>query len=349
MKPRYDQGMIRRLGALLLTAAAVAPPGRAQTPPTVASLGTCKLASGAVIPDCRVAYRAFGKLNAARTNAVLIPTWLLGRSDQWIGMLGPTKLVDTTQFYTIVVDAFADGNSSSPSNTPAAARAAFGGLTLGDMVDAQHRLVTENLKLPRLHAVLGISMGGMQSFEWAVRYPNFMDVVVPIMGAPKVGTYDQLLWNTTLSVIENGRRAGMSEDSVWTEVARMIALFLRTPGAVDAESWMQLASNVQNDAGNLRRTWSLDDYVTQIRAALRHDVSAPFGGDMARAAAQVRARMLIVYSWGDHMVTPGLTVEFAKLVKADTLSLATPCGHIASGCEADRVGAAIRALLSPAP
>lgn len=333
----------------LLGVATSATASRAQVPPTIASLGTCKLASGAVIPDCRVAYRAFGKPNATRTNGVLIPTWLLGRSEEWLGMLGPTKLVDTTQFYAIVVDAFADGNSSSPSNTPAAGHAAFQDLTLADMVEAQHRLVTESLKLPRLHAVMGISMGGMQSFEWAVRYPAFMDVVVPIMGAPKVGTYDQLLWNTTLSVIENARRAGMSDDSVWTEVARIIALFLRTPGAVDAEPWMQLASNVQNDAGNLRRTWSLDDYIAQIRAALRHDVSAPFGGDMARAAAEVRARMLIVYSWGDHMVTPGLTVEFAKLVKADTLSLATTCGHIASACEEARVGTAVRAFLSQAP
>jgi homoserine acetyltransferase len=338
-----------RAALAFLIASGIAAETQAQSPPTIASLGTCKLASGAVIPDCRVAYRAFGRLNAARTNAVLIPTWLLGRSEQWLGMLGPTKLVDTTQFFTIVVDAFADGNSSSPSNTAAAGRAAFADLTLTDMVDAQHRLVTESLKLRRLHAVMGVSMGGMQSFEWAVRYPDFMDAVVPIMGAPKVGTYDQLLWSTTLSVIENGRHAGMSDDSVWTEVARIIALFLRTPGAVDASAWPQVAMNVQNDASNLRRTWSLDDYTSQIRAALRHDVSAPFGGDMARAAAQVRARMLIVYSWGDHMVTPGLTVEFARLVNADTLSLGTTCGHIASGCEEARVGTAVRAFLSQTP
>ena len=319
---------------------------QALPPPTVASLGTCKLASGAVIPDCRIAYRAFGRLNATRTNAVLIPTWLLGRSDQWIGMLGPTKYVDTTQFYTIVVDAFADGNSSSPSNTASASRAAFDDLTLADMVEAQRRLVTENLKLPRLHAVMGISMGGMQTFEWAVRYPSFMDVAIPIMGAPKVGPYDLLLWNTALSVIENGRRGGMSDDSAWTEVARIIALFLRTPGAVDGTPWSQLAMDVQNDATTLRHTWSLDDYTSQIRAVLRHDVSAPFGSDMTRAAAQVRARMLIVYSWGDHMVTPGVTVEFAKLVNADTLSLALPCGHVAPGCEDARVGAAVREFLA---
>src|SRR5882672_9263362 len=124
-------------------------------PATVASLGTCRLGSGATIENCRVAYRTFGRLNAARTKAVLIPTWLPGRS-------------------------------SSPSNTPEG-RAAFRALTIADMVEAQHRLVVEILKLPGLHAVLGISMGGMQAFEWAVRYPTFVDAVVPIVGTPQTG------------------------------------------------------------------------------------------------------------------------------------------------------------------
>ena len=53
-------------------------------PATVAPLGTCRLGSGATIENCRVAYRTFGRLNADRTNAVLIPTWLLGRSEDWI-------------------------------------------------------------------------------------------------------------------------------------------------------------------------------------------------------------------------------------------------------------------------
>src|SRR6267142_163295 len=148
------------------TASGQARPALPPPPPraTIASLGTCRLASGATIENCRIAYRTFGRLNAARTNAVLIPTWLLGRSEDWIGMVGPNGWVDTTRFFTIVVDAFANGRSSSPSNT-AGGRAAFLDLTIADMVDAQHRLVVEVLKLPRLHAVHGISMGGMQAFE----------------------------------------------------------------------------------------------------------------------------------------------------------------------------------------
>jgi homoserine O-acetyltransferase len=315
-------------------------------PPTIASLGTCRLTSGATIPDCRVAYRTFGKLNAARTNAVLIPTWLLGRSEQWIGLLGPDKYVDTTRFYTILVDAFADGNSSSPSNTPLAGREAFKDLTITDMVEAHHRLVTEILRLPRLHAVLGISMGGMQSFEWAVRYPDFMDIVIPIVGTPRIGSFDALEWTMMRSEIENGRRSGLSDDTLWTLVSRQLAAFLRTPASVDAESRDTVAAAVRAGATDLRRTWNLDDYLAQLHAVLRDDVSAPFGGDMARAAAQVRARMLIVYSWDDHAVTARPAAEFARLVKADTVVVGSPCGHLVTGCEAPRIGAAVREFLA---
>src|SRR5206468_4377117 len=70
---------------------------QAQGAPTVVSLGTCRLAGVATIQDCRIAYRAFGRLNANRTNAVLIPTWLLGRSEDWLPLLGRDAYVDTTR------------------------------------------------------------------------------------------------------------------------------------------------------------------------------------------------------------------------------------------------------------
>ena len=298
-----------------------------QQPPSIAPLGTCRLASGAVIPDCRIAYRTFGRLNAARSNAVLIPTWLLGRSEQWIDLLGADKFVDTTKFYAIVVDAFANGNSSSPSNTPAAGRDAFKDLTIGDMVEAQHRLVTEQLRLGHLHAVMGISMGGMQAFEWAVRYPDFMDVVIPIAGSPRA-SFDLVEWT---------RHQG---------VGRQITVALQIPAALVAGTVDSVAAAVRAGAAYLGLRWSVDDYFAQLHAVLHHDVSAPFGGDMARAAARVRARMLVIYSWDDPVVTPGPAMEFARLVNADTLAVPSACGHWAATCEEARVGAAVREFLA---
>jgi len=320
--------------------------GQAQRPPTVASLGRCRLASGATIKDCRIAYRAFGRLNAGRTNAVLIPTWLLGRSEDWIPLLGLDAYVDTTRFYALVVDAFGDGQSSSPSNTSTDGRAAFDELTIADMVEAQHRLLTEHLKLARLHAVIGISMGGMQAFEWAVRYPTFVDVVIPIMASPQVTPFDQLLWTTALSEVENGRSLRAPDDSVWTQATRLLTLFLRTPRAVNEAASAAVMAEIAQQADALKQTWILEDYAAQVRAARRYDVAASFAGDLARAAAQVRARMLVVFSWDDRMLTAGPAVDFARHVWADTLSISSPCGHTASVCERARIGIVVREFLA---
>jgi homoserine O-acetyltransferase len=315
-------------------------------PAWFANLVTCRLASGATIESCRLSYRTFGHLNAARTNAVLIPTWLLGRSEDWIGMVGPNGWVDTTRFFTIVVDAFANGRSSSPSNTPPEGRAAFRDLTIADMVEAQHRLVVEVLKLPRLHAVLGISMGGMQAFEWAVRYPNFVDAVVPIVGTPQAGAFDRTFTSTLLSLVENGRAHGVPDDSVWTQVALMWEMHLRTPRAVNKDGVAATAADVARSAKELSANWSLDDFASQVRAARRQDVAANFGGDLARAAAQVRSRMLVIYSWDDHSVSAESAAAFARYVRADTISVASPCGHLATGCEGARITPVVRKFLA---
>jgi homoserine acetyltransferase len=318
---------------------------QAQRPPTVTSLGKCRLAHGAAIEDCRVAYRTYGRLNATRNNVVLIPTWLLGRSEDWLPLLGQNAYVDTTRFYTIVVDAFGDGRSSSPSNTPPDTHVAFRELTIGDMVEAQHRLLVDHLGLSRLHAVVGISMGAMQAFEWAVRYPTFADIVIPIMGSPQIASYDRLLWTTSLSEVENGRALGATDDSLWIQVLRRHTLVLRTPRALNESDSTTLLTEVAKEAARFRQTWYLEDYAAQLHAILRHDVASGFGGDLSRAAAQVRARMLIIYSWDDLALSAGPAVAFAKYVRADTLSISSPCGHIAFECEQARIGAVVRDFL----
>jgi len=260
-------------------------------------------------------------------------------------MVGPNGWVDTTRFFTIVVDAFANGRSSSPSNT-AGGRAAFLDLTIADMVDAQHRLVVEVLKLPRLHAVLGISMGGMQAFEWAVRYPDYVDAVVPIVGSPQGEAFDRTRTSALISLVENGRAHGVPDDSLWTQVSLLSELFLRTPRAVNKAGFAAATADVAQSAKALSATWSLEDFVSQVRAGRRQDVAANFGGDLARAAAQVRSRMLIIYSWDDHSVSAESAAVFARYVRADTLSVASPCGHLATACEGARITPVVREFLA---
>src|ERR1700722_19445280 len=160
----------------------------------VADLGQCKLESGQIIEDCRVGYRTFGHLNAAADNAVLVPTWLYGKSSELVSLFGdgtsPQQLVDTNQFFGIAIDTLGNGVSSSPSNSPRQHGIAFPAYTLRDSVNAQYRVMTEVLHLKHLHALVGLSMGGEQTFVWSTMYPTFFDLAVPILGTPRMTSYD---------------------------------------------------------------------------------------------------------------------------------------------------------------
>src|SRR5258705_2324713 len=82
-----------------------------------AELGDMKLQGGAAIQDFRLGYRTLGKLNAQKSNAILWPTWLGGKSQDLLPFIGPGKVIDTTNYFVMMVAAIVNGVSSTPSNT----------------------------------------------------------------------------------------------------------------------------------------------------------------------------------------------------------------------------------------
>ena len=325
----------------------IAQPPATVTPPQVATLGVCRLSAGAVIDPCRVAYRSYGRLSAARDNVILIPTYFAGRSEDHQFMLG--TYVDTMRHHVVIVDALADGYSSSPSNTPAGA-APFAALTVGDMVDVQHRFLTEHLGLRHVRAVVGISMGGFQAVEWAVRYPTFMDAAVPIVATPRPTNYDRLIYDSWRSSAEALSAPTIDADSAWMQASRLETLFMRTPRYTNDSSEASLARSVRELATAYRAaSWSLADYAAQLGAIAAHDVSARFGGSLTSAAGAVRARMLFVWSPDDMLVDPRPAAAFAQLVRADTLAVPSACGHAVFWCEDGRIGRVVREFVARAP
>ncbi len=312
-----------------------------------ASLGDFKLASGAVIRDCRIGYRTFGKLNATKSNAVLFPTWASGTTDQLKGNVGPTGLVDPGKYYVILIDALSNGVSSSPSNSKPQPRMSFPKFTLADTVATQHEVVTRVLGLNHLHAVMGVSMGGMQTFQWAVAYPDFMDLMIPIVGSPQLAPYDLLLWQAQLDAIMNDRgwnNGDYTENPARAAEAEFATLLLTTPDNYNKQMtrdrfFGELEKAKQNSH------FDANDKVRQVQAMMSLDVAAGFAGSLERAAAAVKAKAFIVVAKFDHVVTPGPAMEFARLKGAKLMVLEGDCGHQAPGCESKQVNPAVREFL----
>jgi homoserine O-acetyltransferase len=312
-----------------------------------ADLGDFKLESGEVLRGCRVGYRTFGTLNGDRSNAVLVPTWASGTTEQLASNFGPGRLVDTTKYYVVAVDALGNGVSSSPSNSTAQPRMKFPRFTIRDMVNTQHQLLTKVLGIKHLRAVLGISMGGMQTFQWVVSYPDFMERAAAIVGSPRLAPYDLLLWQAQIDAIMNdpGWRGGeYTENPARSAEYEFGALLLTTPDEFNRRMTREKLF-AELERAKTVKGFDANDKIRQDQAMMSHDVSARFGGSLERAAAAVRARVLVVVATRDHVVTPGPAKEFARLLKAQLLTLEGDCGHLAPGCESQKVNPAVADFL----
>lgn len=290
----------------------------------VASLGTCPLELGGVVEDCQVGYLTFGTLAPDRRNAILIPTWFASRADAWRPLLGPEGLVDTTGVYVVVVESLGAGSSSSPSTSRTQRGLSFPEITVGDMVQASYRLAREHLDLPELYAVVGISLGGLQAFEWAVSYPEYVRCVVPIVGTPRQSVYDRAMWELIAQASDARTRGSSPNQRGWDDLARLLVLAGTSPESANRQPVSQYLVAQRQQVASA----DIFEWAWHARAILRHDVTRRHGGDMSRAASVWKGRTLVVTATYDHSISPQPAQEFARLVRADTLVLTSPAGHV---------------------
>jgi homoserine O-acetyltransferase len=308
----------------------------------VAGLGDFRLESGEVLRDCRIGYRTAGVLNADRSNAVVVLTWFGGTSAGLTSSIGAGKLFDTDRWFVITIDALGNGVSSSPSNSAAQPNARFPKFTMRDLVRTQHTLLTRELQLIRVHAVAGLSMGGMQALQWAFSYPDYMKKVVSITGTPRQMSHDLILWKTQLDLLESFSGSDEHLREVLKGIAGINMLELWTP------SWM--AKNVKASEVDARmathRASLVDrnafDYMSQLRAMIGQDI-----GPFDEAAKALRAELLMIVALQDEMVNPGPSRELAQATGARLATLSGDCGHLAPSCEADVVAKEVARFLAP--
>jgi homoserine O-acetyltransferase/O-succinyltransferase len=176
------------------------------------------LESGARLEPVEVAYQAYGELNAARSNAILITHAFSGdahaagisdgKPGWWDNMIGPGKAFDTGRYFIICSNVLGgcQGTTGPASLNPATGQPygmAFPVITIADMVALQ-KLLLDHLGIPQLLSVCGGSMGGMQALLWSVSYPEFVNSAIIIASTARHSA-QQIAFN------EVGRQAIMAD------------------------------------------------------------------------------------------------------------------------------------------
>jgi homoserine O-acetyltransferase/O-succinyltransferase len=132
-----------------------------------------KTESGSALPEARIVYGTYGKLNAKGDNAILLPSHYMAEMHGYGWLIGSGRALDPNKLFLVTSELFGNGRSSSPITT------------IRDNVQAVHRMLTEQLHVQHLRAVIGFSMGAQQAFQWAVSYPDYMDGIVATSGTAK--------------------------------------------------------------------------------------------------------------------------------------------------------------------
>ncbi len=362
------------------------------------------LQSGAVLPSYELVYETYGELNAERSNAVLICHALnashhvaglkadasgqpIPRSEGWWdNMIGPGKAVDTDRFFVIGVNNIGScfGSTGPTHVNPATGQpwgADFPVVTVEDWVNAQARLV-ERLGITQLAAVMGGSLGGMQTLSWTLQYPERVRHAVVIASAPNLNA-ENIAFN------EVARRAIITDPDFHEghylragtiprrglRIARMIGHITYLSDDVMNEKFGRQLKPLAIEAGDTERLayqYSTQAIEFQIESYLRYqgdkfseyfdantyllitraldyfDPARLHGGSLSTALARAQAKFLLVSFTTDWRFSPARSREIVKALLDNRRDVSyseidAPHGHDAFLLDDPRYLAAVRA------
>jgi homoserine O-acetyltransferase len=264
-------------------------------------------ATGDTLAELRQHYRTLGTLRCdaqgRAVNAVLIGHGTTGTGAQFSSsvfageLFGPGQPLDATRYFIVMPDAIGHGASSKPSD---GLRAAFPRYGYNDMIDAQHRLLTEALGVDRLRLVMGTSMGGMHTWVWGQRYPDFMDALLPLASLPSQISGRNRAWRRVLiDAIRNDPEWHDGDYTTRPQSMRTAAQML----------WLVGSNPVlrQNAAPTLAETDRvLDEYVRNYRGDANdvlYAVEASHDYDPAPGLEAISAPLMAV-NFADDLINP---------------------------------------------
>jgi homoserine O-acetyltransferase len=308
--------------------------------------GNVVLQGGATLREAKLAYKTFGTLNAAKSNAIVYPTWYSGQHTDNEWLIGSGMALDPKSWFIIVPNMLGNGLSSSPSNTPPPYnKSRFPNVTPYDNVRLQHRLVTEKFKIERLKLVTGWSMGALQTYHWGCLYPDMVERILPFCGSAKCSRHN--------FVFLEGVKAALTADAAWNNgwydsppqrglraMARVYAgwgfsqafyreqLDIKRLGYSSLEDFLVVFWEgffLNRDANNLLAmlwTWQ------------NGDISANeiFKGDFDKALGAIKAKAIVMPGRTDLYFPPeDNEYEASKMPNAEFRPIPSIWGHFAGG------------------
>lgn len=313
------------------------------------------LDNGSVLDTLTLAYRTYGALNADKSNAILIchaltgdhhPSGanpLTGRAGWWNNMVGPGKPIDTDRYFVICQNVIGGCAGSTGPSSPRADGTPYGldfpVITIGDMVRAQNVLL-DRLEIPDLFCVIGGSMGGMQVLQWAAAHGERVFSAIPIATAARHSSQN-------IAFHEVGRQAILA-DPDWQggnyaaentaprkglAVARMAAhitylseaalqrkfgrnLQDRDRLSYGFEADFQIESYLRHQGISFVDRFDANSYLYITRAMDYFDLAADYGGTLAHAFANTKARFCVVSFTSDWLFPTSESISLVRALNA---------------------------------
>ena len=287
-------------------------------------IGDLKLESGEAIKDFSISYVTHGKLNEKKSNAILMVTAISGNHHRIDFLIGPGKALDTEKYFIIATDAIGNGLTTSPSNSKTQHGPAFPHFTIRDMVQSEWLLI-QHLGIAHVVAVAGASMGGMQTLQWGVSHPDYMDALVALTPMARTTAWSIAVNEATRKALmddpafDNGKYEKQPEKGWRLRADVLNVLATRTPEGVDAMfpnpldvlPWIE-----QQENAVLKIGFDANDWIAQTWAYDRHNIgdTPGFNGDYLKALHSIKAKALLMNAPGDLYNPTDQAIEAAKYI-----------------------------------
>ena len=318
------------------------------------------LKSGEILPVFDLVFETYGKLNAAKSNAVIVCHALSGNhhvagkyneadknAGWWDNLIGPNKPLDTNKFFVIGVNNLGGchGSSGSSSVNPATGKpfgAAFPIVTVEDWVNSQAMLL-DFLGIETLAAVIGGSLGGMQALQWTLSFPDRIKHALVIASAPNL-TAQNIAFN------EVARQAIMTDPEFYEgdyyshntvprrglRIARMLGHITYLSDDAMGEKFgrklkdtikygfdveFEMESYLRYQGDKFAGEFDANTYLRMTRALDYYDPALDFGGDLSDALSKVKAEFLVVSFTSDWRFSPARSREIVKALLDNELTV----------------------------